>query len=103
MKDTKSINISGTKISISDLEFKDFPKSSNVKIYVKAIESHSDNLILLHEKIKCMIRDEYLEVLCQMYNEYNKLFDDIPPHILIKSHISTVHVNRQYVPLIFTL
>ncbi len=77
LKKTESLNILGTKIKVSDLEFKEFPKSSNVKIYVKIIETHSDNLILLHEKIKALVKEEYLLVLEKMYTNKHKLFDDI--------------------------
>lgn len=71
------IDVNGTVIKISDLEFKDFPKSSNVKIYLKDVEKHSDKLILYQEKIKALVKDEYIKLMDKIYLENNILFDKL--------------------------
>ena len=76
-KGVNKIDVNGSTIKISDLEFKDFPKSSNVKIYIKDIETHSDKLILYQEKIKALVKEEYLKLMDKLYLENNKLFDKL--------------------------
>ena len=71
------MNINETIIKIEDLEFKEFPKSSNVKIYVKDVEKHSDNLIIYQEKIKSMVKEKYLELLDKIYQNNNKFFENL--------------------------
>ena len=45
-KKIKSIMINETKILIKDLDFRPFPKSSNVKIYLDDINTQSNNIII---------------------------------------------------------
>ena len=73
-KKIKSIMINETKILIKDLDFRPFPKSSNVKIYLDDINTQSNNIIIYQEKIKGLVKEKYLEILEKMFIENNNLF-----------------------------
>jgi DNA mismatch repair protein MutS len=97
LKNKKSLNINGTLIPINKLEFKPLPKSSNVKIYIDDITSHSNNIILYQDKIRSLVKNKYLEILDNIFKEYNIFFNELVNIVsIIDFFKSGAKVSKQY-------
>ncbi|VVU94569.1 MutS domain V [seawater metagenome] len=77
MKNVEELNIGETKVLKKDLDFKPFPKSSNVKIYTPHLDTCSEKIILYQEKIKGLVIEKYTETMDSLFNDNKELLEDI--------------------------
>lgn len=103
LKKIDCIKIGKNTININDFEFKDLPKG-NTKIFLEEMNNKSEQIVLLREKIKSMVKDKYVKILEKFYNEYKNLFKIITNFIseidFLKSGAKTAFKYNYSKPII---
>jgi DNA mismatch repair protein MutS len=68
--------IGKTTVLKSELEFKEFPKSDEIKIFCHHVKDLSNNIIESKVSLSKMIKDEFKSQQEKMFNKFSKLFRD---------------------------
>lgn len=69
----KYLQVGKNKISIKKFKFKELAKG-NTKIFLDEMNTKSDKVVILKEKIRNRVREEYIELLEKFYKDYGDLF-----------------------------
>lgn len=70
------VGVNKKKIRVNDFEFKSLAKG-NTKIFLNEMNSKSDELVCLKDKMKNLVKDKYVYLLEQFYGKYIKTFNNI--------------------------
>lgn len=104
LKTKKEIKITESfSIKPSDMEFKPLPKHG-VKVFIKGLSNHSNNIILWRNKIMESVKEKYVMTLGKLFNQYGSLFRDVTKLIAkvdyIKSNAKTAKLYNYCKPKI---
>jgi DNA mismatch repair protein MutS len=99
----KHIMVGENKIKISDIIFKKLVKG-NTKIFLQMMNEKSEKIVILKDKMRNIVKNEYINVLEILYEKYKKTFQTITSFIeeldFLKSGAKTAVLYNYCKPII---
>jgi DNA mismatch repair protein MutS len=73
LEKVKYLQVGKSKILVKDLQFKELAKG-NTKIFLDEMNTKSEKVTILKEKMRNIVKNEYIKLLEKFYEEYGYLF-----------------------------